>query len=139
MKKFIICGFCLITMVMMTSIAGCSARENVALKSQPTPEREKVSPESVTNEVRSSLSPLAQCNRDLESLRTVNMTEYRKYLAQYDGLMKSSAGFMSVKDDVSPEVAELARPRFQYALVNLCYRIKGALAQTLINQAIDVR
>ena len=67
------------------------------------------------------------------------MTEYRKYLAQYDGLMKSSAGFMSVKDDVSPEVAELARPRFQYALVNLCYRIKGALAQTLTNQAIDVR
>ena len=81
------------------------------------------------------VSHLTQCNRDLESLRTVSLTEYRRYLAEYDGLMKSSADFMTVKDDVSPEVADLARPKFQFALVNLCYRIKDALAQTLINQA----
>lgn len=80
-------------------------------------------------------SHLVQCNRDLESLRTVSMTAYRRYTAEYDALMKSSAGFMAVRDDVSPEVAELARPKFQFALVNLCYRIKDALAQTLINQA----
>lgn len=80
-------------------------------------------------------SHLTQCNRDLESLRTVSLTAYRRYQSEYDGLMKSSAGFMAVRDDVSPEVAELARPKFQFALVNLCYRIKDALAQTLINQA----
>lgn len=80
-------------------------------------------------------SHLTQCNRDLESLRTVSQTEYRRYAAEYDALLKSSAGFMTVKDDVSPEVAALARPKFQFALVNLCYRIKDALAQTLINQA----
>lgn len=80
-------------------------------------------------------SHLAQCNRDLESLHAVNQTEYRRYANEFDGLMKNSAGFMTVKDDMSPEVAELARPRFQFALVNLCYRIKDALAQTFINQA----
>ncbi|HEC2037746.1 TPA: hypothetical protein R1888_004831 [Klebsiella oxytoca] len=63
------------------------------------------------------------------------MSEYEHYQTEYDELMKSSAGFMAVKDDVSQEVAELARPKFQFALVNLCYRIKDALARTLINQA----
>lgn len=84
---------------------------------------------------KETASHLAQCNRDLESLRTVSPSEYRRYAAEYDALLKSSAGFMTVKDDVSPEVAALARPKFQFALVNLCYRIKDALAQTLINQA----
>lgn len=84
---------------------------------------------------KNAASHLTQCNRDLESLRTVSLTAYRRYQSEYDGLMKSSAGFMAVRDDVSPEVAELARPKFQFALVNLCYRIKDALAQTLINQA----
>lgn len=84
---------------------------------------------------KETASHLAQCNRDLESLRTVSQTEYHRYAAEYDALLKSSAGFMTVKDDVSPEVAALARPKFQFALVNLCYRIKDALARTLINQA----
>ncbi|MBK0469653.1 hypothetical protein [Klebsiella aerogenes] len=84
---------------------------------------------------KEAVSHLAQCNRDLESLRTVSQTEYRRYAAEYDALLKSSASFMTVKDDVSPEVAALARPKFQFALVNLCYRIKDALARTLINQA----
>lgn len=87
------------------------------------------------NTDKSVISPLIQCNRDLESLRTVDAGQYRKFQAEYDSLMKTSSGFLSVKDDVSPEVAALARPRFQFALVNICYRIKDTLAQTLIRQA----
>ncbi|WP_270655275.1 hypothetical protein [Enterobacter bugandensis] len=85
--------------------------------------------------IKPNESHLTQCNRDLESLRTISITEYNNYMNEYDSLMKSSAGFLSIKDDVSPEVAELARPKFQFALANLCYRIKDSLAQTLIRQA----
>ena len=97
----------------------------------PSPVQQTVREKAGTQAV----SPLEQCNRDLESLRMVNATEYRRYLSEYDGLMKTSADFLTVKDDVSPEVAELARPRFQFALVNLCYRIKDTLARTFIRQA----
>lgn len=82
-----------------------------------------------------SLSHITQCNRDLESMRTVDIKQYMHYQREYDELMKSSASFLTVKDDVSPEIASLARPRFQFALVNLCYRIKDALARTFIKQA----
>ncbi|HAH0869136.1 TPA: hypothetical protein GFY00_22770 [Escherichia coli] len=82
-----------------------------------------------------SLSHITQCNRDLESMRTVDIKQYMHYQREYDELMKSSANFLTVKDDVSPEIASLARPRFQFALVNLCYRIKDALARTFIKQA----
>lgn len=90
---------------------------------------------SDTGVIKNKISHLSQCNRDLESLRTVDISQYRRYQSEYDNLLKSSADFLNVKDDVSPEVAALARPRFQFALVNLCYQIKDALAQTFIKQA----
>lgn len=80
-------------------------------------------------------SHLAQCNRDLESLHRISPSGYARYRDEYDALMRSSASFMAVSGDISDEVSDLARPRFQFALVNLCYRIKNALAQTLISQA----
>lgn len=82
-----------------------------------------------------NVSQRVQCNRDLESLRTVSLWAYHHYQTEYDRLMKSSAGFVTVKDDAFQESAELARPRLEDALVSLCYRIKGALAESLINQA----
>ncbi|ENY5536616.1 hypothetical protein ACFZFR_003727 [Salmonella enterica] len=92
---------------------------------------------SLTNrsEKTEKISYLTQCNRDLESLRTVDAKQYSIYLKEYDELMKNSENFLTVKDDISQEVASMARPRFQFALVNLCYRIKDRLVESLIHQA----
>jgi uncharacterized membrane protein affecting hemolysin expression len=117
-------------------VEGCSPNAKTLHKNQH--QDTSVNSSIVTDANRqnsNSISPLMQCNRDLESLRTVDAGQYRKFQAEYDSLMKTSSGFLSVKDDVSPEVAALARPRFQFALVNICYRIKDTLAQTLIRQA----
>lgn len=115
-------------------LEGCTPKVK-AINSPATDRSESAAVYEVKNNNIKNDSAINQCNRDLESLRTVNATEYRRYLSEYDGLMKSSADFLTVKDDVSPEVAELARPRFQFALVNLCYRIKDTLARTFIRQA----
>lgn len=115
-------------------VAGCAKKNNIHV-SQPVQLKKDVNLSVANTHQDTSTSHMTQCKRDLESMRTVNSKEYQRYVSQFDDLMKTSAGFLTVKDDVSPEVAELARPRFQFALVNLCYRIKDALAQTLINQA----
>ncbi|MGM8398349.1 hypothetical protein [Enterobacter hormaechei] len=85
--------------------------------------------------VNTQPSHLTQCKRDLESLHRISPFDYDRYRNEYDALMRSSAGFMAVSGDISDEVNDLARPRFQFALVNLCYRIKNALAKSLISQA----
>jgi hypothetical protein len=134
-----ICAKCFLPLIFLTY--GCSVSNSshpIHDKKIATNNHEAASP--VINEENNNgkvKSHLEQCHRDLESLRTVNPASYSTYLARYDALMKSSAGFLSVKDDVSSEVAELARPRFQFALVNLCFRIKNSLAQSLINQTDD--
>lgn len=133
--------------ILCYSLVGCNSfdshkvpkNESSSIYVKATPNAESLTPNNTALIRESGTTHLEQCNRDLESLRTVNSGEYNNYLAQYTALMKSSAGFMAVKDDVSPEVAELARPKFQFALVNLCYRIKNTLAQTLINQAGGTR
>lgn len=127
-----------ITLFIISILYGCHSeiRGEYTSKNQKdvATEKNKIISDS-ENASKNDISHLTQCNRDLESLHTVNKREYDHYQIEYDNLMKNSASFLTVKDDVSPEVAALARPRFQFALVNLCYRIKDALAQTLINQA----
>lgn len=123
-----------LTSTVVFGCVGCSSPESHSTNTAPVISHTVAAATSIDHDSSSS-SRLTQCNRDLESLHTVDIGQYKRYLSEYESLMKSSAGFMTVKDDVSPEVAELARPKFQFALVNLCYRIKGALAQTLINQA----
>ncbi|WP_368533273.1 hypothetical protein [Enterobacter hormaechei] len=87
------------------------------------------------NNIHSEPSHLVQCKRDLESMHRISPSDYDRYRNEYDALMRSSAGFLAVSGDISDEVSDLARPRFQFALVNLCYRIKNALAKSLISQA----
>lgn len=111
---------------------GAHQTKNTSVMKKAEPQSE-LNNTSTNNDTKPS--HLTQCLRDLESLRTVNASQYRLYQVEYDALIKSSTDFLTVKEDISPEVAAMARPRFQFALVNLCYRIKDSLAQTFINQA----
>lgn len=80
-------------------------------------------------------SHLVQCKRDLESLHRISPAAYERYRNEYDSLMRSSTSFIAVSGDLSDDISSLARPRFQFALVDLCYRIKNAVAQELLSQA----
>lgn len=117
------------------ALVGCQTKAESVGPTTPQHEIAQASVSKKNDDRKNNISHLIQCNRNLEALRTVDAAQYRRYQADYDALMKSSEGFVTVQDEVSLEVAALARPRFQFALVNLCYRIKNALAQTLIKQA----
>lgn len=135
------------SVLLVTLLSGCVApysteKSHAQIKQSMSVLPSKIMPtttndreESSVRDDKAELSHLAQCKRDLESLRRISPSEYARYRDEYDALMSSSASFMAVSGDISDEVSDLARPRFQFALVNLCYRIKNALAQTLISQA----
>lgn len=119
-----------------TSSGDETAKKSITSPNQPgQPEAAISYIRKRNNDSSPSPSHLEQCNRDLESLHRISPSEYARYRNEYDALMRSSAGFIAVSGDISDEVSDLARPRFQFALVNLCYRIKSALAKTLISQA----
>jgi len=58
---------------------------------------------------------LGNCLKNFASLKVINSVKHDFYLADYYGLMKSSEGALTIKEDVCPEVTALAQPLFNQA------------------------
>jgi hypothetical protein len=95
-------------------------------------------PVPVANSYTSTgVSKVLQCSRDLEALRTLQMSEYSEYQKKYDAVMSLSSKYLKIANDVSTDINDLARPHFQFELVKLCYDIKSRVAQILITQSVN--
>lgn len=135
-------------------LTGCA--QELTPKRVPTSSKIKVSSTSKTL-VHSSLSPksgggdcrftgnvqpsadsnsgkLAQCTRELEALKQFSGTKYTRYKAEFDRIARTGSQYLAVANGISQDINDLVRPKYQYALTSLCYRIKNDLSLALINQ-----
>lgn len=77
---------------------------------------------------------LSQCTRELEALRSFDKAKYTRYQAEFARITRTSALYLGVASGISSDINDLVRPKYQYALTSLCYRIKNDLSTALINQ-----
>ncbi len=77
---------------------------------------------------------LAQCSHELEALKTYNPDRYKQYQQAFTQLSQSSAAYLAVSHDIGSDINNLVRPKYQFALASLCYRIRADLSTALINQ-----
>lgn len=83
---------------------------------------------------RTDASKLSQCTRELEALKHFAKSKYTLYQVEFARITSSSAAYLDVARGISSDINDLVRPRYQYALTSLCYRIKNDLSTALINQ-----
>ncbi|WP_166296173.1 hypothetical protein [Photorhabdus tasmaniensis] len=77
---------------------------------------------------------LAQCTRELEALKQFSGAKYTRYKAEFDRIARTGSQYLAVANGISEDINDLVRPKYQYALTSLCYRIKNDLSLALINQ-----
>lgn len=77
---------------------------------------------------------LAQCTRELEALKAFNSAKYNQYQAEFTKIKQTSTKYLGVANGISSDINDLVRPKLQYALTSLCYRIKNDLSASMINQ-----
>ncbi|MCT8353513.1 MULTISPECIES: hypothetical protein [Photorhabdus] len=82
----------------------------------------------------SNSGKLAQCTRELEALKQFNGAKYTRYKAEFDRIARTGSQYLAVANGISQDINDLVRPKYQYALTSLCYRIKNDLSLALINQ-----
>ncbi|MEX1843623.1 hypothetical protein KMW40_24735 [Enterobacter cloacae] len=78
---------------------------------------------------------MAQCNRELMALKSVNRAEYAHYHTEMNSLVASGRVYMGVRGTVSQDINDIVEPGYQYGTAKLCWRIRNSLAQSLIRQA----
>ncbi len=79
-------------------------------------------------------SKISQCTRELEALKSFNNVKYNNYKLELGKIKQTSASYLGVANGISEDINDLVRPKLQYALTNLCYRIKNDLSESLIKQ-----
>ncbi|HDT2108512.1 TPA: hypothetical protein RCG91_004278 [Enterobacter roggenkampii] len=67
-------------------------------------------------------------------MKSYSPARYKEYQQAFSQLSKSSAAYMAVSNDIGSDINDLVRPKYQFALANLSYRIRVDLSMALINQ-----
>lgn len=94
----------------------------------------KTASASTTENVDEGTDKIEQCARELNALKTFSPAKYTQYQSEYDHITKTSAQYLAVSKGISSDINDLVRPKYQYALTSLCFRIKTDLSSSLINQ-----
>jgi len=120
-------------------LTACVNKQQNAPKSLVTPVAEPVvqQPQATANEDRmksSSLTANETCIRSLNALRSYSPKNWDKYSGAMAELNKKNSLFLSVKEDLNPQLNDLVINAYESRMKTLCYRIESALGQAMIAQ-----
>lgn len=120
----------------MLVVAGCSSTPPAT----PLKAKSAIPPVTVSAQVPTELategeSKVSQCNKELQALKTINGAESARYQREMDHLVASGQQYMNVKAGISSDINDIMTPRYQFAVANLCWKIRNALSQSLLKQA----
>ena len=119
------------------SLAGCVNKQQNAPKSLVTPAPVAQQPQALTNEdtVKSSaLTANETCVRSLNALQAYSPKTWEKYSIAMADLNKKNSLFLSVKNDLNPQLNDLVVNAYESKMKTLCYRIESTLGQSMIAQ-----
>lgn len=134
MKKTVFLMICV-------ALAGCASKTQNAPKSlvtptappapvaQPAPVMTNTNTNSTNN-----LTANENCIRGLNALRAYNPKSWDKYSAAMTELNRKNSLFISVKDDLNPQLNDLVMNAYASRMKTLCYRIESTLGQAMVSQ-----
>jgi hypothetical protein len=78
---------------------------------------------------------IAQCHKELDALRTFNPQSYTKFKNEFDDVSRKTQKYLSVKANIGDDVNDLAMPHYQFAIRDLCFRIRTELTKSMVERA----
>lgn len=127
-------------LMMFIALAGCANKSQREPKSLVTP---AATPASVAqqpavstdkNASTSRLTANETCVRSLAALRTYSPKNWNKYSEAMAELNRKNSLFISVRDDLNPQLEDLVLNAYDSKMKTLCYRIESTLGQAMVSQ-----
>lgn len=77
---------------------------------------------------------IQECKKELAALKDFSPRSYEKYQAEFDAISFKTQKYIRVQDQLSDEINNLVKPKYQFAIRDFCFRVKNSLSTAIINQ-----
>lgn len=128
-------------LMLCIALAGCVNKPQNTPKSVVTPPPAQpvvVEPQPAVAQTVSSVPTLTAndtCVKQLTALKTYNPKSYKRYSGEMQVLTRKTSQYLSVKENLNPQIDDLVTGAYDSRMKSLCYRIQSTLGQSMINQA----
>lgn len=120
--------------VSVTMLAGCQASSSTPANNKVSQYEMKTAAGLTTPAAQPDKQSqrIGQCRNELDALRTFNLVSYDKYNAEFSRISEKTKKYLKIKNDIGEDVNDLAMPRYQFAIRDVCFRIRTDLAKAMI-------
>ncbi len=77
---------------------------------------------------------IQECRKELDAMQSYSKASYDAYLAEFQKVGAQTNKYLQIKGGISSDINDLAMPRYQFQIRELCFRIKTRLTQLIIRQ-----
>lgn len=78
---------------------------------------------------------IQECRKELDAMQSYSKASYDAYLAEFQKVGAQTNKYLQIKGGISSDINDLAMPRYQFQIRELCFRIKTRLTQLIIRQS----
>jgi hypothetical protein len=118
-------------------LSGCAGANKPA---STTPSTDKsatpsvVTPTPASQPVRVSTAEgrMMQCRKELDALQMYSATKHQQLSAEFNRTAGQLKKYLEVKNNIGMDVNDLAMPKYQFAIRDVCFRIKTQLATSIV-------
>ena len=115
-------------------LAGCTA-----IKRPNTTESKSQWSEKINAQANKEADQLAQCQKELEALKSINLEQHNTFLQEFKGLMSEAAKYSSLRPKIKEESQETIDALYRYKVNRLCANISQATLTGLAERGENLK
>lgn len=118
-------------------LSGCAPQKpinSVVTPSLPVEQPQVVAPTPAPAPESDNAVRIQECKKELAALKDFSPRSYEKYQTEFDAISFKTQKYIRVQDQLSDEINDLVKPKYQFAIRDFCFRVKNTLSTAIINQ-----
>lgn len=118
-------------LMMAFLVTGCAVHPQPRIAPPPPP------PQPVVEKPTLSAfdARVGQCRDELDALQSYNVTVYQQYRQRFDRINGQLSKYMEIRGKIGSDIDDIALPKYQFNLRNLCFDIRSELTRQIVKEA----
>lgn len=121
-------------------LSGCAAQKPVnsvvtpSVQPAPVEQAPILAPQPAPVAESDNAVRIQECKKELAALKDFSPRAYERYQTEFDAISFKTQKYISVQSQLSDEINDLVKPKYQFTIRDFCFRVKNSLSQAIINQ-----
>ena len=114
-------------------LSGCTASTSTSrsIKSLPVSAQSIAAATVSAQQENSRVTRISECHSELEALKTFNPSAFQKHQVEFNRISIQTQKYLNIKKGLGNDINDLAMPKYQYSVRDLCFRIRTDLGKAM--------